>query len=82
MPAPHITLGAEIEFMPLIQSKDGQITVQGVAEKAKVAVYTINGVESGNGVANNGIVSINTNINSGEIAIIKIGEKSVKVVMK
>ncbi len=66
----------------LIQSNDGLITVQGVADKAKVEVYTINGVEVGNGIATNGVVTINTNINSGEIAIIKIGEKSVKVVMK
>ena len=73
----------EVKAYPvLIQSKDGQITVQGVADKAKVAVYTIDGVEAGNGVANNGVVSINTNINSGEIAIIKIGEKSVKVLVK
>ena len=73
----------ELKAYPvLIQSKDGQITVQGVADKAKVEVYTIGGIEAGNGIATNGIVTINTSMNSGEIAIVKIGGKSVKVVVK
>ena len=73
----------ELKAYPvLIQSKDGQITVQGVADKAKVEVYTIGGVEAGNGIATNGTVTINTSMNSGEIAIVKIGGKSVKVVVK
>jgi len=73
----------ELKAYPvLIQSKDGQITIQGVADKAKVEVYTIGGVEAGNGIATNGTVTINTSMNSGEIAIVKIGEKSVKIVVK
>ena len=44
--------------------------------------YTIGGVEAGNGIATNGTVTINTSMNSGEIAIVKIGGKSVKVVVK
>lgn len=68
----------ELKAYPvLIQSKDGQITVQSVADKAKVEVYTINGVEAGNGIA-----TISTNLNSGEIAVVKIGEKRVKVLVK
>ena len=73
----------EVKAYPvLIQSKDGQITIQGVADKAKVEVYTIGGVEAGSGIATNGTVTINTSMNSGEIAIVKIGGKSVKVVVK
>ena len=73
----------ELKAYPvLIQSKDGQITVQGVADKAKVEVYTIGGIEAGNGIATNGTVTINTSMNSGEIAIVKIGGKSVKIVVK
>ena len=73
----------ELKAYPvLIQSKDGQITIQGVADKAKVEVYTIGGVEAGNGIATNGTVTINTSMSSGEIAIVKIGEKSVKIVVK
>ena len=74
---------AEVAAYPvLIQSQDGQISVQGVADKAKVEVYTIGGVEAGSGIATNGTVTINTSMNSGEIAIVKIGGKSVKVVVK
>ena len=69
-------------YLVLIQSKDGQITVQGLADKAKVEVYTISGVEAGNGIATNGTATISTNLNSGEIAVVKIGKKSVKVVVK
>ena len=73
----------ELKAYPvLIQSKDGQIIVQGLADKAKVEIYTLNGVEAGNGIATNGTATINTNLKSGEIAIVKIGEKSVKIVVK
>ena len=73
----------EVKAYPvLIQSKDGQMTVQGVADKAKVEVYTLTGVEAGNGIAANGSVTINTNMSNGEIAIVKIGDKSVKVLVK
>ena len=73
----------ELKAYPvLIQSKDGQIIVQGVADKAKVEVYTLTGVEAGNGIAANGSVTINTNMSNGEIAIVKIGDKSVKVLVK
>ena len=73
----------EVKAYPvLIQSKDGQITVQGLADKAKVEVYTLSGVEAGNGIATNGTATISTNLNNGEIAVVKIGEKSIKIVVK
>ena len=73
----------ELKAYPvLIQSKDGQITVQGVADKAKVEVYTLSGAEAGNGIATNGIATISTNLNNGEIAVLKVGSKSVKIVVK
>ncbi len=73
----------ELKAYPvLIQSKDGLISVQGVANGTKVGVYTTNGVEAGNGIATNGTATINTTMSSGEIAIVKIGEKSIKIVIK
>lgn len=73
----------EVKAYPvLIQSKDGVITVQGMANGTKVDVYTINGVEAGNGIATNGTATINTTMSSGEIAIVKIGEKSIKIVVR
>ena len=73
----------EVKAYPvLIQSNGGVITVQGLSDKAKVEVYSINGVKVGNGIATNGTATINTTMSSGEIAIVKIGEKSIKIVVK
>lgn len=66
----------------LIQSQNGQITVQGLADKTKVEVYTLGGIEAGNAITSNGTATVNTTINKGETVIVKIGKKSVKVVMK
>lgn len=73
----------EVKAYPvLIQSYGGIMSIQGLADGAKVKVYSINGVEIGNGISSDGIATINTGLNSGEIAVIKIGEKNVKVVVK
>ena len=66
----------------LIQSKGGQLTIQGVDDGTQVSVYSINGTEAGKAISKNGCASVNTNLQAGSMAIIKIGEKSVKVVVK
>ena len=66
----------------LIQSNGGQLTIQGVGDGTQVSVYSINGTEAGKAISKNGCASISTNLQAGSVAIIKIGEKSVKVVVK
>ena len=66
----------------LIQSEGGSIKVQGVDEGTQVNVYSINGTQAGSAVSQAGAAIINTNLQPGSIAIVKIGQKSVKVVMK
>ena len=66
----------------LIQSENGRITVNGVDEGKIVSVYSPNGVLCGTTISQNGNATINTTLPYGSIAIIKIGEKSVKVVLK
>ena len=66
----------------LIQNNGGQLTIQGVDDGTQVSVYSINGTEAGKAISTNGCASINTNLQAGSVAIIKIGEKSVKVVVK
>ena len=66
----------------LIQSYGGQLTIQGVDDGTQVSVYSINGTEAGKAISKNGCASVNTNLQAGSMAIIKIGEKSVKVVVK
>ena len=66
----------------LIQSEGGSIKVQGVDEGAQVNVYSINGTQAGSAISQSGAATINTNLQPGSIAIVKIGQKSVKVVIK
>ena len=66
----------------LIQSEGGSIKVQGVDEGTQVNVYGINGTQAGSAVSQAGAATINTNLQPGSIAIVKIGQKSVKVVIK
>ena len=66
----------------LIQSQGGTITVQGCDEGERVSVYDINDTQTGSSISQNGAAIVNTNLQPGSIAIVKIGDKSVKVVMK
>jgi hypothetical protein len=66
----------------LIQSKGGSIKVQGVDEGTQVNVYGINGSQAGSAISQGGAATINTNLQPGSVAIVKIGRKSVKVVIK
>ena len=47
-----------------------------------VSVYTIAGTEAGSAVSQNSCATISTSMQQGDIAIIKIGERSIKVVLK
>ena len=66
----------------LIQSEGGSIKVQGVDEGTQVNVYSVNGTQAGSAISQSGAAIINTNLQPGSIAIVKIGQKSVKVVVK
>lgn len=66
----------------LIQSNGGSINVQGADDGTSVSVYTLDGKQVGRSVSRNGSAFINTNIQPGNTAIVKIGNKSVKFVVK
>ncbi len=66
----------------LIQSEGGTIKVHGCNDGEQVSVYSINGTKAGSAVSENGSASINTTLQTGNVAIVKIGEKSVKIIMK
>lgn len=65
----------------LIQSNNGFVTVQGVDPGTLVNVYNISGMEVGASSSQNGVATINTSLKSGSVAIVKIGNKSIKVVV-
>lgn len=66
----------------LIQSEDGIFTIQGIDDGTQVSVYDVDGTEAGRTVSRNGGALISTNLRPGSIAIVKISEKSVKVIVK
>ena len=66
----------------LIQSEAGVLSVQGVDDGTQISVYSVNGIQAGSAVSNGGLAQVNTNLQPGTVAIVKIGEKSVKMVMK
>ncbi len=66
----------------LIQSEGGILKVEGIDDGAQVSVYTPDGKQAGSAVCRNGAALVGTNIQPGNTAIVKIGEKSVKVVIK
>ena len=66
----------------MIQSRGGSLNLSGVTDGTIVSVYSIAGVKVGSARAIGETASIPTSLCSGEIAIIRIGDKSVKVVMQ
>ena len=73
----------EVKAMPvLIQSQGGTISIQGAVEGTNVSVYSVNGMLQGSAIADKGITILNTSLQPGSVVIVKIGDKSVKVLMK
>ena len=66
----------------LIQSEGGVLIVQGLDDGQQVRVYGIDGTEAGAAVSSNGQATVGTSLPAGSVAIIKIGDRSVKVVVK
>lgn len=66
----------------LIKAEDSQITITGTDDGTKIYAYEINGMQIGSAVSYNGHANLTTNLKPGSIAIIKIGDKSMKVVVK
>ncbi len=66
----------------MIQSNGGILTIQGAEDGTPVSVYGINGTQEGAATVSNGSATINTTLQPGSVAIVKIGQKSVKVTIK
>lgn len=66
----------------LIHSNNGTLNIAGVSNGTDIAVYSSTGMMVGSVKASSVSTSIATNLRSGEVAIVKIGDKAVKVVIK
>ena len=74
---------AEVKALPiLIQTQGGTITIQGATEGTPIAIYSIDGKQYGSAIAEKDSTTISTTLQSGSVAVVKIGEKSVKVLVK
>ena len=68
--------------LPSIHNDGSVLNIQGAEEGTQVQVYNLNGTLAGEGISRNGYVTVNTNLQPGSVAIIKIGQESVKVAIK
>ena len=65
----------------LISAQNGTITVRGEQNGLPLTVYSADGKMLGSATMKDGQASIATNLQRGEIAIVKVGSKSVKIKM-
>ena len=66
----------------LVQSSNETISIHGAADGTNINIYTTSGVMVGTAKSKGSSTSIATGLRKGDIAIVKIGDKSVKVIMK
>lgn len=66
----------------MIQNADGQLTINGLVDGTSVNVYNLNGTIVGSAISNNGSAIVNSNFHVGSTAIVKVGNKNIKVTIK
>lgn len=72
-----------VRAMPvMIQSQGGVLNITGAPEGSVINVYDLSGKMVDSAISSSETTSIPTNLKSGEIGIVKIGDKSIKVVMQ
>ena len=73
----------EVKALPvLIQTQGSTISVQGLDAGTEVYVYSIDGKQQGSAVSVDGAAQVNTSLQPGSVAVVKIGKKAVKVMVK
>ena len=74
---------AQVKAMPvLIENKGGVLIVKGIEDGELVSVYNTDGMLVSQDKSYDGVATIRTSLKSGSIAIVKIDQKAVKVLMK
>lgn len=66
----------------LIQSANGQISVAGAPDDTPISIYATDGVQLSSAISRGSQAIVDTNLSPGNIAIVKIGKKSIKVVVE
>ena len=65
-----------------IKIENGVLTIQNIKNETKVSVYNAKGTFVGSTISQNKQAVIDTNMQPNSIAIVKIGEQSIKVIIK
>ena len=74
---------ANVRALPLLIHNNGStLTVSGADDGTPITVYSINGTQAGSAISQNGAATIPTTLQSGSAAIVKVGDKAIKVEMK
>lgn len=74
---------ASIKATPvLILSENGRINITGADDGTQVYVYNVTGQQVGSAVIQHNEANIFTNLHAGNVAVIRIGNRAVKVIMK
>ena len=73
----------EVKTKPMmIQTENGIISILGIDNEIETQVYDNKGMMRGSVISIDNQAIINTNLTTGDIAIIKVREKHIKVVIK
>ena len=73
---------AQIAARPvLIKTDNGLIIVEGLDARTNVSIFATDGKQVGSAISQNNVATIATSLRPGSIAIVKVGEKSVKVII-
>ena len=81
-PAAGISSAPVYDVPVLIQSNQGVLTIECAADGTQVSVYGMDGTQIGSAAIQNGQACIATNLQSGSVAIVKVGQKAVKMIVK
>jgi len=65
-----------------VKSEGGRLTINGASDGERVSVYDVNGTHHGQTISHNGQATFHTNLKEGSVAIVKISEKAVTVVVQ
>jgi hypothetical protein len=66
----------------LIRSNNGILSITGAQEGTPINVYDISGKTTGSAKASDETTNVATSLQRGDIGIVKIGGKSIKLMMK
>ena len=66
----------------LIQANDGEVSIEGLPEGTEVSICDVSGMQQGMAMSRDGRAKISTCMKADQVAVVKMGNRAVKVLMK